>query len=68
MRPVIVFNEINYVIDNRYGIFSVKRNAYELEKIVNFIKVNNQSIFYKMKKNQLPQRIDFLKNLERIIS
>jgi glycosyltransferase involved in cell wall biosynthesis len=67
MRPVIVFNEINYVIDNRYGIFSVKRNAYELEKIVNFIKVNNQSIFYKMKKNQLPQRIDFLKGLERII-
>ena len=67
MRPVIVFNEINYVIDNRYGIFSTKRNAHELEKIVNFIKVNNQSIFYKMKKNQLPQRIDFLKDLERII-
>lgn len=68
MRPVIVFNEINYVIDNRYGIFSVKRNSRELERIINFIKVNNELIFYKMKKNQLPQRIDFLKSLERIIS
>ena len=68
MRPVIVFDEINYVIDNRYGIFAVKRNANELKKIIDFIKINNQLIFNKMKNNKLSQRISFLKDLETIIS
>ena len=68
MRPVIVFDEINYVIDNRYGIFAVKRNANELKKIIDFIKINNRLIFNKMKNNKLSQRISFLKNLETIIS
>jgi glycosyltransferase involved in cell wall biosynthesis len=68
MRPVIVFDEINYVIDNRYGIFAVKRNANELKKIIDFIKINNRLIFNKMKNNKLSQKISFLKNLERIIS
>ena len=32
MRPVIVFNDIKYVIQNRCGIFSIKRNASQLIK------------------------------------
>ena len=68
MRPVIVFNDIKYVIQKRCGIFSIKRNAFQLTKIINYIKRNDQLIFNQLKKNQLPQRIDFLENLYKIIS
>jgi glycosyltransferase involved in cell wall biosynthesis len=68
MRPVIVFNDIKYVIQKRYGVFPIKRNASELTKIINYIKRNDQLIFNQLKKNQLPQRIDFLENLYKIIS
>ena len=68
MRPVIVFNDINYVIQKRYGVFSINRNASQLAKIINYIKRNDQFIFNQIKKNKLPQRIDFLKNLYNIIS
>ena len=68
MRPVIIFDDIKYVINQRYGVFSVKRDADQLKKIINFIKINYQSINNQMKKNQLPKRNDFLKNLSKIIS
>ena len=68
MRPVIVFNDIKYVIQKRYGVFPIKRNASQLTKIINYIKRNDQLIFNQLKKNQLPQRIDFLENLYKIIS
>ena len=68
MRPVIIFNDIKYVIQNRHGVFSVKRNVYQLNRIINYIKKNNQLIYNELKKNHLPQRNDFLKYLHRIIS
>jgi glycosyltransferase involved in cell wall biosynthesis len=68
MRPVIVFDDIKYVINNRYGVFSVKRDTKELLKIINFIKKNNQFISHGLKKNKLPKKKVFLKNLYNIIS
>jgi glycosyltransferase involved in cell wall biosynthesis len=68
MRPVIIFNDIKYVVQNRFGIFSVKRNFKQLLQIINYIKSNNQLIFTQLKKNQLPQKSDFLKDLYKIIS
>ena len=67
MRPVVIFNDIKYVIQKRYGIFSIKRNATQLKKIINYIKRNNQLIHNQLKKNQLSQKIDFLKNLYKIL-
>ena len=67
MRPVIIFNDIKYVIQDRYGVFSVSRNHKELAKIIDYITDNNKSIFAQLKKNKLPQRKDFLKNLYNII-
>ena len=67
MRPVIIFNDIKYVIQDRYGVFSVKRSHLELIKIINYLKNNNQLIHNLLKKNILPQRKDFLKNLYEII-
>jgi glycosyltransferase involved in cell wall biosynthesis len=68
MRPVIIFNDIKYVIQNRYGIFSVKRNFIQLLKIIKYIKRNDQLIFTQLKKNRLPQKKDFLKGLYTIVS
>ena len=67
MRPVIVFNEIKYVINDRYGVFSINRNYRELIKIINYLKNNNQFVFNLLKKNKLPQRKDFLKSLYKVI-
>ena len=68
MRPVIIFNDIKYVIQNRYGIFSVKRNAIQLTRVIHYIKTYNDLISNKLMKNILPQRSDFLKDLHKIIS
>jgi hypothetical protein len=68
MRPVIIFNDIKYVIQNRYGIFSVKRNAIQLTRVINYIKTYNDLISNKLRNNILPQRSDFLKDLHKIIS
>ena len=67
MRPVIVFNDIKYVIKDRYGVFSIDRSHQELIKIINYLKNNNQFIFDILKKNKLPQRKDFLKSLYEVI-
>jgi glycosyltransferase involved in cell wall biosynthesis len=67
MRPVIIFNDIKYVIQDRYGVFSVDRNHQELIKIIDYLKNNNQLVFDQLKKNKLPQRKDFLKSLYEVI-
>jgi hypothetical protein len=67
MRPVIIFDEIKYVINNRYGVFSVKRDFKELIKTIYYIKRNNKFIRNQLKKNKLPKKKDFLKALDKII-
>ena len=68
MRPVIVFDDIKHVINNRYGVFSVERDAKKLIKLIKFIKKNNHSLYSKLKKNNLPQKQKFLEDLNKIIS
>ena len=60
MRPVIIFDDIKYVINNRYGVFSSKRNFKELIKKIYYIKKNNKIINKQIKKNVLPKKIFFL--------
>ena len=67
MRPVIIFDDIKYVINNRYGVFSSKRNFKELIKKIYYIKKNNKIINKRIKKNVLPKKIFFLKELEKIV-
>ena len=68
MRPVIVFDDIKYVINNRYGVFSVKRDPVKLLELINYIKKNNTSIITSLKKNILPKKEFFLKDLYKIVS
>ena len=68
LRPVIVFDDIKYVINNRYGVFSVKRDVNKLIELINYIKKNNYFIHLDLKKNNLPQKQKFLEDFNKIIS
>ena len=67
LRPVIVFNDIKHVINNRYGVFSVQRDVNKLIQLINSIK-NNHSLHSELKKNHLPQKQKFLEDLNKIIT
>ena len=68
IRPVIIFEEINHIIQDRYGIFISKRNADSLEKTLKFVMKNYKDIQEKMKKNNLPKKGDFISELAKILS
>ena len=67
LRPVIIFKEIEYVIENKKGIFVAERNTESLFKKIEIIKKNYISIQNDMKKNSLPTNESFLKELCSII-
>jgi glycosyltransferase involved in cell wall biosynthesis len=68
MRPVIIFEEIDHIIQNRYGIFTSKRNAKSLSDVISFILVNYLSIYDKMKKNKLPTKQKFILQMVQILN
>ena len=67
-RPVIIFEEIDHVIQNRYGIFVSKRNAKSLSETIKFIMNNYMNIQENMKKNKLPTKQEFISQITRILS
>lgn len=67
LRPVIVFEEIKHVKRNREGIFVCKRDAQELDNTIDYILNNYPEIQSKIKRNKLPNKESFLKELELII-
>ena len=67
MRPVIIFEEIEHVIQNRIGIFVSKRDIKSFEKVVNFIIQNYEKIQENMKSNKLPTRKDFITKMSNIL-
>jgi len=67
-RPVIVFEEIKHIIQNRKGIFVSKRNAKSLEETINFIINNYAQIQESMKKNRLPTKQEFFLKMSNILN
>ena len=67
-RPVIIFEEIKHIIQNRIGVFVTKRNAKALSKIIEFIMSNYSNIQENMKKNKLPTKQKFISQLTQILS
>ena len=67
-RPVIIFEEINHIIQNRYGIFVSKRNAKSLSETIKFIMSNYSNIRENMEKNKLPTKQEFILQMARILS
>ena len=67
-RPVIIFEEINHIIQNKYGIFISKRNAKSLSETIDFIMNNYSNIQENMKKNKLPTKQEFISQITQILS
>ena len=67
-RPVIIFEEINHIIQNRHGIFVAKRNAKSLSQTIEFIMENYINIQDSMKKNKLPTRKEFIEQMTQLLS
>ncbi len=67
LRPVIVFEEIKHVQRDRYGVIICQRNLEDLKKKINFIVENYSKIQNEMKKNNLPTKKNFLKELKLIL-
>tara|TARA_B100001093_G_scaffold482171_1_gene513579 strand:+ start:45 stop:1067 length:1023 start_codon:yes stop_codon:yes gene_type:complete len=66
-RPVIIFKEIEHVIDGKKGIFVAERSAKSFFEKVNFIRQNYVSIQDNMKDNHLPTKEKFLKEISELI-
>tara|TARA_B100001123_G_C15249157_1_gene1002128 strand:+ start:124 stop:1149 length:1026 start_codon:yes stop_codon:yes gene_type:complete len=68
LRPVIIFEDISHIIQNRNGIFIAKRNVESLSSKIEFIMTNYSSIQESMKKNKLPTKNEFFSQINRILS
>ena len=66
-RPVIIFDEIKHIIQNRKGIFVSKRNAKSLLEIIDFIMKNYINIQESMAKNKLPTKKEFISQMRNIL-
>ncbi len=67
-RPVIIFKEINHVIQNKKGIFVSERNSAALSKTISFIMDNYPNIKERIKENTLPMKKDFITDINRILN
>ena len=63
LRPVIIFEDIKYVVNGRKGIFICKRNDNSLRKTITYIFNNYKKIQKKIKKNYFFTKDNFKKEL-----
>ena len=68
IRPVIIFKEIELIIEDRKGIFVSDRNFLSLLEKINYVIDNYNSIQESMKNNILPNNENFIKGLKEILS
>ena len=67
-RPVVVFEEIEHVLQKYEGVFVCKRDHNHLLNLIKFIDKNYEEILEKMKKNRYPTKENFFKQLNKILS
>ncbi len=67
-RPVIIFKEIEHIIEDRKGIFVSDRNFLSLLEKINYVIDNYNSIQESMRNNILPNNKNFIKGLKEILS
>ena len=68
LRPIIVFREIEHVVENRKGIFVTNRDYSSLYETIKHIINNYNSIQESMKSNKLPDNDTFINQLKEILS
>ena len=67
LRPVIIFKEIKHVKLNFKGVFVCDRESSSLDEKINYILNNYKKIQKEMKKNILPSKKNFHKELIKIL-
>jgi len=67
-RPVIIFEDIKHIVENRFGIFISKREYNDFLKVVEFVISNYKEIVDDISKNNLPTKKNFIQELSRIIN
>ena len=66
-RPVIIFEDINYIIRNKKGIFVSKRDINSFSEKAKYIMENYKEIQKNMEKNVLPTKKSMVKQISDII-
>mgnify|MGYP006108911047 FL=1 len=67
LRPVIIFKDIEHVVENKKGIFAVERNFLSFSEKVSYILDNYASIQKQMETNILPTNKNFIDQISQII-
>jgi len=68
LRPVIIFDEISHILNNRSGIFVCKRSSQELLTLINKIILNYDSICKKILNNNFSTKENFFKKFSTILN
>ena len=66
-RPVIIFEDIDYIVRDKIGIFIAKRDIGSFLKTVKYIMTNYLEIQKNMEKNILPTKKNMIKQISDII-
>ena len=66
-RPVLIFEDINYIVRDKKGIFVSKRDIDSFSKTTKYIMDNYPEIQKSMEKNILPTKRDMIKQISDII-
>ncbi len=66
-RPVIIFDDISYIVRNKIGIFISKRNEDSFLKVTKYVIDNYLEIQKNMEKNVLPTKKSMIKQISDII-
>ena len=66
-RPVIVFEEISHVTNNKKGIFVAKRNVDSFTTTVKYIMQNYYEIQKEIDQNNLPTKEKFINQISNIV-
>ena len=67
-RPVIIFEDIAYIVRDKIGIFVSKRDIDSFSKTTKYIMDNYLEIQKKMEKNVLPTKKTMIKQISDIIN
>jgi len=66
-RPVIIFEDISYIVRDKNGIFVSKRDLDSFSKTAKYIMNNYREVQKRMEKNVLPTKKDMIKQISDII-
>ena len=67
-RPVIIFDDIAYIVKGKKGIFISKRDINSFLETAKYITHNYHEIQKQISKNKLPTKKDMLKQISNIVS